>query len=217
MVLFNGIPGYQFAAIQHILAVNPPGSQQILLLDISGKQPQKLNMLETARFRETAVFAATPHHLYRIAGTWIMCGSLQNGHFVEEATATAHKNQTWFQASPSSETIAGYHRVFAENRFFLWHNGQNYDILIPPLQTGESLVETAVSFTPNSTIFNLQINQHGSMKTAVYHVSHQGKIQHQTNNPASPSNLPANTIAAIHHTQGIISHNLTEIWHHPGS
>jgi serine/threonine protein kinase len=215
IVLFNGNPGYQFAACQNILAVNPPGSRQILLLDVSGKQPRKLNLLETATFLETAVFAASPHHLYRIAGTWIMQGHMQNGHFVEEAIATAHRNQTWFHASPSSETIAGYHRIFAENRFFLWHSGKNFDIPIPPLQPGESLAETVVYFTLDSVIFSLTINQRGSTKTAVYHVSHRGKIQLQTSHPLLNNNLPSDTLHTLELPQGIINHTSHDIWYHP--
>ena len=209
MVLFDGNPGYQFSAFQNILVVNPPGGRQLLLLDVGSKQPRKLDMLETAAFRETAVFAASPHHLYRIAGTWIMRGNLQNGHFVEEPIATAHRHQTWFQASPISDTIAGYHRVFAENSFFIWHDGNTYDIPIPALQTGESLMETAVSFTPDTITFTLKINRRGSVGTAVYHTNHQGKIQHQTNtlSPNLPNSLPLSS--------GNISHTLNEIWYHP--
>lgn len=214
MVLFDGNPGYQFAAFQSILAVNPAGSKQLLLLDISGSQPRKLDMLETATFYQTgnlatAVFAATPHHLYRIAGTWIMRGSLQNGHFVEETIATAHRQQTWFQASPTNDTIAGYHRIFAENRFFLWHNGSTYDIPIPQLQPGESLTETAVAFIPESVIFTLKINQRGSTRTAVYTINHHGQILPQTNQPTTKP-----TIQLLH---GNLHHSPTEIWYHPGN
>ena len=214
MVLFNGNPGYQFAAFKNILAVNPAGSKQLLLLDVGGPHPKKLDMLETALFRETgivtkAVFAASPHHLYRIAGNWIMRGSIQNGHFVEDAIATAHRNQTWFQASPTSETIAGYHRVFAETRFFLWHNGQNHDLPIPSLQPGESLMETAVTFSPNTVTLSLKINQRGKTRTAVYHVNHQGQLAPQS----SPAITPQPH--TVHLTAGSISHSLNEIWYHP--
>jgi hypothetical protein len=213
-VLFTGNPGYQFAAFQQLLAVNPADSKQVLLLDISGPQPQKLDMLETAMFRETgifakAVFAATAHHLYRLAGTWIMRGAMQNGLFVEEAIATAHRNQTWFQASPTSETIAGYHRVFAETRFFLWHNGQSHDLPIPPLQPGESLMETAVTFTSDTVILTLKINQRGKTRTAVYHANHQGQLVPQTNPAVTP--LPHTT----HLSSGSLSHSLNEIWYQP--
>ncbi|MBE2222825.1 MAG: hypothetical protein IAF02_14875 [Anaerolineae bacterium] len=219
-VLFTGNPGYKFAAFQNILTVNPAGSKQLLLLDVGGSQPLKLTMLESATFRETAVaktavFAATSHYLYRIAGTWIMRGHMQNGHFVEEAIATAHRNQTWFQASPSSETIAGYHRIFAENRFFLWHSGSTYDLPIPPLSPGESLRETAVAFTPDAVTFTLKINQRGKEKTAVYHVNHQGKIQQHPNQPATSTTPAADTFPVIQLSQGTINHSLTEIWYHP--
>ena len=145
MALFQGQPGYRFGIFDHYLAVNPPPGRQLLILDIGDHQPQQVTMIATALFRETAVFAATPNHLYRIAGTWIMRGSVQNGLYVEDAIATAHRNQTRFWASPHTETLAGYHRIFDENRFFLVHDGAGYDIPLPPLGYGESLVETAVT------------------------------------------------------------------------
>ncbi|MFO7683396.1 MAG: hypothetical protein R6X34_25460 [Chloroflexota bacterium] len=209
MALFNGRAGYQFAAFQHILAVNPPESKQLLLLDVGGSQPRKVALLETAVFQETAVFAASPHHLVRIAGDWIMRGSVQNGHFVEDPLATAHRRQTWFCASPVDDTIAGYHRIFAEYRFFLWCGGNAFDVAIPPLPPGESLAETAVAFTQDSVIFTLKINQRGKERTAVYHTTHHGKITHQTDHAAGPSS------AAIQLLQGNLSHTIQEIWYHP--
>jgi len=208
MVLFNGRSGYQFAACQNILVVSPPDSKQLLMLDINSCPPRKLNMLETATFREMPVFSASPNHFYRIAGTWIMRGTMQNGHFIEEPTVTSHHNQTWFQASPLTNTITGYHRIFAENRFFLWHEGQSYDIPIPPLQDGESLVETAVTFLPNIVIFSLKINQRGKIKTVVYHISHQGKIQ-QTH---QGKNLATHQSTTYQLPQGSLHFSPTEIW-----
>ncbi len=210
MMLFNGQAGYRFAAFQTYLAVNPPGGKQLLLLDISSAQPQKIEMLETAAFRETAVFAATPHHLYRIAGTWIMRGSVKQGHYVEEAIATAHRNQTWFQASPTSETIAGYHRVFAENRFFIWHEGQSFDIPIPTVNVGESIAETMVLFAPDSVSFQLQINMRGTSQTAVYQTTHRGELTLQKTSAQQIETKPHIQLAA-----GQLNHTTHEIWFYP--
>ncbi len=210
--LFNGSPGYRFAAFQQMLAINPPGSKQLLLLDISGAQPRQLKMVESATFCGTAVFAASPHHLYRIAGDWIMQGKVQNGHFVETAIATAHRQQTWFRASPHSDTLTGYHRIFAETRFFLWHKGNSCDLPIPPLPPGERLLETAVSFTPDAVQFTLKIIQRGKERTAVYHANHKGEIRQKNSQITTSSPEILNT---LHLSQGTLSHSLTEIWYHP--
>jgi hypothetical protein len=186
MVLFNGRPGYRFASFDEHLAINPPQGSQLLVLDVSNSQPQKVTMLETALFRDTAVFATTPHHLYRIAGTWIMRGMVRDGMYIEDAIATAHRNQTRFWASPLTETLAGYHRIFAEYRFFLIHQGSSYDIPIPPLTQGESLVDTAVSFTNHSISIQLTINQRGQQRCDTTICDLHGRIRRFL------SNLPVN-------------------------
>lgn len=233
ITLFNGSPGYRFAIFQAIgngpilapiLAVNPPGGTQLLLLDIGGTQPRKLTMLETAAFRDTAVFAATPNHLIRLAGAWIMRGSFRDGLYMEDAIATAHKQQTRFWASPHTDTIAGYHRIFAELRFWLWHEGNSYDIAIPSLSPGESLQETAVAFDVDTIAFMLTIRQRGNVRHETHLINHRGEIKQQipfiqiahypfTTHPSLPTppfrllpdTLPITDDTTLHaHTQGII-------------
>ena len=177
MTLFDGQPGYRFGLFARYLAVNPSPGGQLLILDVGGSQPQKVTMVETALFRGTAVFAATADYLYRIAGTWIMRGSVKNGLYVEDAIATAHRNQTRFWASSRTETLAGYHRIFAEHRFFLIHEGAGYDIPVPPLRQGESLAETAVTFTERAVIIQRTIRRKGKIFTDVYAADFQGRLQ----------------------------------------
>jgi len=223
--LFKGQPGYRYALFQHMLAVNPPGSRQVLLLDVSGKQPRKLQMLETALFRDTAVFAASNEALYRIAGNWIMRGTVQNGLYVEEAIATAHHNQTCFWAAPHGRTLAGYHRVFAENRYFLIHNGAGYDVALPDLPPGESLVETAVAFGNTAVSFWRKINRRGTLHTELSLVNHHGQLTRQLTTSADnfhphlfpfartqplpiPPHIPlaADDIMRLHvHPQGVVA------------
>ncbi len=189
MALFDGQPGYRFGNFGRYLAVNPPGRPHLLILDVGGSQPQKVTMVETALFRDTAVFAATARHLYRIAGTWIMRGSVRNGLYVEDAIATAHRNQTRFWASPLSETLAGYHRIFAEHRFFLIHDGAAYDIPVPPLGRGASLAETAVTFTNRAVIIQRTIRRQGQPYTDVHTADFEGNLR------SLPTQLlPANTL-----------------------
>ena len=176
MLLFTGTPGYRFGLFGNTLVVNPPHRPQLLVLDVSGPQPKQVTMIETALFRETAVFATTPQHLYRIAGTWIMQGSIQDGHFVEDAVATAHRQQTKFWASPYHDAIAGYHRIFAEHRFFL-HNAQGHelDLALPPLPPGDYIAETAVSFSPDNLALILKVGQKQQLRTEIHLFNDQGK------------------------------------------
>jgi hypothetical protein len=177
--LFSGERGYRFAlaplaAGGPLLAVNPPRGDQLLLLALTPAGPQRVEMTTTAvnvaaGGRETAVFAATARHIYRIAGNWIMRGGMQNGHFVEEAVATAHRRQTIFWASPHGETLAGYHRVFADYRFFLWDEGVTHEMALPGDGAGH-LWQTAVSFTPDTVQWRLIRRRGGELgeETAVF-------------------------------------------------
>ena len=230
--LFSGQPGYNYGLFQEVLAVNPPGSRQLLLLDISGSQPRKMQLLETALFRDTAVFAASDRFLFRIAGNWIMRGAVERGLYVEEAIATAHHNQTRFGAAPAGSTLAGVHRIFAENRYFLIHHDANYDVALPDLRLGESLVETAVAFGNTAVAFWRKINHRGALRTDIHLVNHRGQILHQ--HTAAPDDfrpelypfalaqplpiaahisLAAEEILHLHaHPQGIIAQTASQLY-----
>jgi hypothetical protein len=176
VALFDGSPGYRFAIFGgRYVAVSPPQRPQILILDVKGTVPQKVTMIETAAFRDTAVFAATPQHLYRIAGNWIMRGQVQNGQYLEDAIATAHKNQTWFAASPYNETIAGYHRLLADYRFFVQTSRGSYDLLPPPLPPGEHIAEVGMAFGQDTVALGLKVIGHGRTHTHTHLFSFTGQ------------------------------------------
>ena len=193
MVLFNGRPGYRCAIFAQYLVVNPPHSKQLLILNISGTQPQQITMLETAEFRGTAVFATSPQHLYRIAGNWIMRGSVQNGLYVEDALATAHKAQTQFFGSPYSDIIAGYHRIFAQTNYFLIdQHGASYDIPLPDLPIKTSVSETAVTFSRNTVGIIRKVGVNGRFTYHTHIANHNGHI-------LSTNQAVGDTIAPLHH------------------
>lgn len=167
MALFNGRTGYQFAGFgQHYLAVSPPHTTQLLILDISGATPQRVTLLESATFRETAVFAATPRHLYRIAGRCIMRGAVRDGLYLEEVAATAHHNQTWFCAAPHREAIAGYHRVFADYRVFVQtEEWGSFDLALPALAPHEYIADLTMQFGSDTVRVLRQVGHNGRFHT----------------------------------------------------
>jgi serine/threonine protein kinase len=177
MLLFNGQPGYRCASFDHFLVVNSPQSKQLLILDISGPQPQKVTMLATADFRGMAAVATTPQHLYRIAGNWIMRGSLQNGLYVEDALTTAHKAQTQFFGSPYSDLIAGYHRIFAQTHYFLIdQHGASYDLLLPTLPVGATVPKTAIAFSRDTVAVIRKVGVNGRYTSHTHISNHKGQI-----------------------------------------
>ena len=158
--LFCGSPGYRFAIFNgRYLAVNPPGKPQLLILDTKSTPPQQVTLLETAAFRESAVFAATSRRLYRIAGDWIMRGEVRRGRYLEDAISTAHRAQTWFAASPHDEAIAGYHRIFAEYRCFVQTPQGGYDLPLPSPSPGEHLAALRLRFAPGQVTINVKMGR----------------------------------------------------------
>lgn len=149
--LFQGGLGYRFSLFGDQLVVNPPNGNRLLIIDVAGASPRKLYMTETASFLDRAVFGSTHKALYRIAGSWIMRGTLQRGHFVEEAVDMAHRAQSLFWASAYDDLIAGYHRVFGDQIYFITHgSGKRYEIVPPPLANDERSCETKIMFGPGT-------------------------------------------------------------------
>jgi len=181
-VLFSGAPGYRFGAFTQanrhdFLVVNPPHRPQLLLLDIHAAQPQQVTLLETALFRNSAVFATTPHHLFRISGGWILRGTVQNGSYLEEAVGTAHQAQTQLFGCPFSNSVAGFHRVFADHKFFaLGTDGTERPLpfVRPP---HSRITETAITFTPQQVAVVAQLSGNGRSTTHVQTFNQQGQWQ----------------------------------------
>jgi serine/threonine protein kinase len=171
--LFNGSTGYRFAAFTQadshdFLVVNPPHKPQLLLLDIQQAAPQQIALLETAMFKNLAVFSSTPNHLYRISGGWIMRGTVQQNSYLEDAVGTAHKAQTWLAGSPFHNGIAGYHRVFAKQHYFtITPNGRERPLAIPPPAPGTHVAQTALTFAPKQIAIVCQLGKNGRFRNEV--------------------------------------------------
>ncbi|HID00910.1 MAG TPA: hypothetical protein EYP05_06210 [Piscirickettsiaceae bacterium] len=174
--LFRGSPGCRFAIFDgRYLAVNPPDKPQLLILDGKQTPPPQITLLETAAFRDTAVFAAASRHLYRIAGDWIMRGAVRHGRYLEEAIATAHRAQTWFTASPYDEAIAGCHRIFAEYRFFVQTPHGSYDLPLPPTAPGEHIAGIRLRFAPDQVAVAVRIGRQKEYRQDTYTFTLAGK------------------------------------------
>lgn len=145
--LFDGGDDYRFALFGDNLVVNSVSGSQLLLLDTSKQALKQLALIETASFKGSAVFATSANYLYRIAGSWLMRGSVRDGKLVEDPISTVHKQQTQLFASAHSDMIGGFHRVFAEYQFFMISpDGVCTELAVPPLLLGESEKETVISF-----------------------------------------------------------------------
>ncbi|MCA9956289.1 MAG: hypothetical protein KC434_16285, partial [Anaerolineales bacterium] len=180
--LFSASVGYRFGAFvrpdgHDFLVVNPPHRPQLLLLDIHSGQPQQVALLETAMFREPAVFTPTPNHLFRISGGWIMRGTVRQGSYLEDPIGTAHQAQTQLFGSPFSNSVAGFHRIFAEHKFFvLGADGTERPLpfIVPPQS---HITEAAISFAPQHIAVAVQLVSNGRSQTHIQTFNQQGQWQ----------------------------------------
>lgn len=184
--LFTGRSGYRFAYFGGCLVVNPAGSRQLLLLDVNENPPRQVTMLETATFGEQAVFAATPHHLFRIANSQILRGRIRNGHFLEDVVAMAHRDQSQLWAAGQNGLLAGCHRIFSDYRFFVLNlQGQVLDIAMPPVPAGATIQEVSATFSQEHLAFLLRLNQGGKLLNRyVVVAAGRGQVSHFHDHPA---------------------------------
>ncbi|MCP4415689.1 MAG: hypothetical protein GY805_03640, partial [Chloroflexi bacterium] len=160
------------------LVVNPPHKPQLLLLDIQQAQPQQVALLETAMFRNTAVFSTTPNHLYRISGGWIMRGEVRQQNYLEDAIGTAHKAQTWLTGSPFHNSITGFHRVFAKyHHFIITPDGRERPLAVPAPALGSHVAKTAFTFAPKQVAIVRQLGKNGRFHNEVHQFNNQGNWQ----------------------------------------
>ena len=163
--LFNGTPDYRFGLFGHYLIINPPQRQQLLILDIEQDPPQRIAMLESDIFRdgaeETAVFATTPHHYYRLLNGYLMRGAITGQAAVDEISGTAYQHQTQLWGSSHNDTVIALHRSFGEYTLFAkLHTGKTIEQAIQ-LPSKASLKQTDCAFSPDSGSLLLQVVHHG--------------------------------------------------------
>jgi hypothetical protein len=185
MVLFTGRAGYRFGCFDHYLVVNPAGGRQLLVLDISGPSPRRVALVETAAFRDEAVFAVTAHCLYRIAGGYILRGRVQNGSLLEEMVADARRDQTQLWASPRHETVAGLYRLFDQHHFFIIDGkGATREIRLPAQAAGESVIGVEALVSDQVIAFLLQIGRGGQISSRYLVTDGRGQLRYQREHPA---------------------------------
>ena len=211
MMLFSGMAGYRFGAFTQpngraFLVVNPPYQPHLLLLDVHGSEPQRVTLLETALFKGTAVFATTPNHLFRISGGWILRGTVQQQSYLEDTIGTAHQAQTQLIGSPFNNSIAGYHRIFAQHHFFtIQPDGTERALLPPPLPPRQHITQAALTFAPHRIGIAVQLAGDGRHQTKLHQFGLNGKwqqswdlaedgwetaVNHYPFHPAAPKSFP---------------------------
>lgn len=177
MVLFNGRAGYRFGSFDHHLVVNPAGSRQLLLLDVKGQTARRIGLVETAAFRDEAVFVTTGQALYRIAGGYIMRGRVKDGNLLEEVVTEARREQTQLWASAGSETVTGMYRLFDQHYFFaIDSKGATRELALPAQAAGETIIQAEAQLSDQAIAFLLKIGRGGQLYSRYLLVDGRGQM-----------------------------------------
>lgn len=147
--LFKHTAGSRFEMSSDHLYVNVPGSNEILVYTLA--DGRLLGKLETALFSQVrrAAFRASGEYLFRIEDGELKYGKLTAGSLEESKLRDVVEDQTWFWVDQNSDTpyVFGLFQVLKQQMFWLAKDGKHYDVAIPQLETGESILDLTVRFS----------------------------------------------------------------------
>lgn len=147
--LFDNIPGARFEMTADLLFVNPPGSNDLLAVNLAdGKVFGKIPTEEFVPMRR-AVFHATDEYLFRIAKGKLVYGRLTSGRLEEKILRQVMEDQTWFWVDPSSDdpSVFGFFQVLRQQMFWMYKNGSHFDVEIPDLEPTENVIDISAKFS----------------------------------------------------------------------
>jgi hypothetical protein len=155
MELFKEIPGCRFALTLSCLIVNPAYSEDLYLLDITGKSPQAIGKTKTDMFtvNRHAMFRATSSKLIRIVrGTLLQ--SDPHKPYEDTYIRDVLEDQTWFSVNENSSEleIFGFISILSDQKYWYTRGGQNFEPPMMPLNLGESLLDINVKFSSRGAL-----------------------------------------------------------------
>jgi hypothetical protein len=146
-MLFRWLPGASYRFMQDYLVVNPAGSPDLMMLDITQGEAKPLLKTTTGQFNGQAVFATTAEALYRMAGGMLLRGTFKYGQLVERPVTAVLEGQTWFEVSDGAhdeEVITGFSRVFREWHWFQVTHNERRELAISQPDANEIVTGWAV-------------------------------------------------------------------------
>lgn len=179
--LFSGPPGARFALFENVLVVNPPARRELFLIDIHGGSARPLTSVDSERFDGTAVFAATPTALYRLANGYVLRGRLRRGDLLEDVISTAHRYRTQLWASRYDDRIAGAHLLFNRHSFFIMNDGRHErqaSLMASRSALAGPISALDVAWGRRNVAFMWHEKHSGSLSSHVHIVDHHGQLQH---------------------------------------
>ncbi len=191
--LFNTVATAHYAFLgDSLIASTKPG--ELLVVDVAQPTPVPITKTTTGTFNGDSVFGSSHRSLYRLAGGYLLRGDVRDGHLVERSIMAIAEGQTWFTVDPVSEQVFGYFRVFETQVYWLLRDENRYDVDLPKLQPGETLLDMGVRFTDSTALVTRHTRHNGTEHVHLTEIDNRGRVLHSQMHPAldyGPIGAPA--------------------------
>lgn len=172
----------RYALGENFLVVAPrPPRPEIEIYDLSGTAPRLCQTAATDCFaQKVPIIGASGSFTYRLAQGQLLRGEKTMGVFTEKVIARFAEDQTWFQVNPQTppagDLVVGFWRVFHQLHWFLIDRQTTHPLALPDLESGESLLETQITFDPQHALVWRRTKQAGREYIRLEQVDRQGQI-----------------------------------------
>jgi len=163
--LFPYQVGMRFEASTKLLAVNIAGSDGIDLFELNYNEATQIesSVSDTYSITQNAVFRVSGKHLFRLVGGQLIDTEVGKGGLLNRPIRATIEHQSWFSiSSDPSPVVVGFQRVLRQQFFWLHRDGFSTDLVVPPLDLGESLIDITVKFSGSSFLIIRKTKLKGS-------------------------------------------------------
>lgn len=188
--IFDGFAG-------KYLVIGEAAKTTLQIVEINSGKLVPISTTVCDLFQGRPAFACTKDALVRVHKGWMYVGKVDPilG-YVENKVRAVMEDQTWFEASPTSETIFGFQRYFSNIGCFVYTFGkQNLfcDVKLPDFEPHEAILDIATYFSDQSVLAMLKTEIKGKTYTRVYVIKSQtGELISQYRVESMPSDTHRN-------------------------
>lgn len=183
--LFEALPNAAYHFMGDMLVVSPGDGDALFIVDTGGAAASGVHQTTTGLYSgRTPIFGANERSLYRLAGGYLMRGTMQYGQWVEQPVLAISEGQTWLRVAPDAERVFGCFRITTthasglENdyRFWLLDSTTHIDIVLPPLDAGEWLIDMEVKFASASLLLARHTAYNGAERVRLDEIAFDGRV-----------------------------------------
>lgn len=198
----------RFVIAGSLLAVNPTGTEELVVFDISGPVGKQVQTTVTDMFSigKRAAFSTGLTKIYRIVGGTVMSIEVNSGRVLERQIHSSVKNQTWFSANgQNTQTqVFGFSNIIKDQLYWYCLGNATFEPRLPKLQAQETMLDISVKFSGNEVLIRRKTQFQGEDYLYTDIVSEQGEVIFS--NRVKLENAPSKNIHGTIYSSGILLH-----------